>query len=268
MLGKIRKAAVLGLFPAIVLAAFLWRPAFVDDVGLRQLAVLGAGYALALAVYGVFAFRPNAEMREIARAYRRAERGFSRERAELQTRLDFLAAEREISLVLNQDVEFETILDKVLSITHHALGGQPEDEIEIYLRDEGSSRLILRAARRQEKTKFVRRGRESGDAQVADCLEQARLLFSSQNGRLDVAAPLSSDGDLVGVVRVRTLLDGDPTFKSERADMVLRNLEEFSHFIALAVKTPNLYTRAVEDGLTGLATKRHFFSMLDADMAT
>jgi diguanylate cyclase (GGDEF)-like protein len=63
----------------------------------------------------------------------------------------------------------------------------------------------------------------------------------------------------VGVVRV--------VAPSEQCETLSRHLEEFSKFLALALKTPDLYTRATIDGLTGLSTKRRFLQQLDAEVA-
>ena len=260
MLAKIRLALVLCLFPILTGGAFLLRPDFLDAVALRQLALICGGYAVVLAIYAVFFNRSNRAVRSIAEAARESERRRAAERAEMQTRIDFLAAEREISMILNQDVEFETILDKVLHILHDAMGGGPDDEIEIYLRD-GARR---RAALVRGRVTFGRPGAQP--PVVTTCLEDGRLIFSAENGRLEIVSPLSSDGERVGVVRVRAAMDGDPGAKSELAERLARHLEEFSGFLALAVKTPNLYLRAVEDGLTGLATKRHFLNLLEDAM--
>jgi len=58
-------------------------------------------------------------------------------------------------------------------------------------------------------------------------------------------------------------LDGDADENAERAGVLTGHLEEFAKAVALAIKTPDLYTRAVEDALTKLATKRHFRTQLE-----
>src|SRR5262249_13645670 len=50
------------------------------------------------------------------------------------------------------------------------------------------------------------------------------------------------------------------TARLERERRLSSELPEFSKFLALALKTPDLYTRAVQDALTGLWTKRHFIT--------
>src|SRR6516164_8111294 len=73
---------------------------------------------LASAIYGVllagalaFLFRRPSEFAAVARAAAERERGLLSRSEELQARVDFLSAEREISLILNEDVDFKAILE-------------------------------------------------------------------------------------------------------------------------------------------------------------
>ncbi|MBI2901072.1 MAG: sensor domain-containing diguanylate cyclase [Planctomycetes bacterium] len=236
------RALVLAV-PALALGAVAW---------LRRDALLGACAAYA-AVLAVVLRRPR-EVREVAALAAERERAFSRERAELQARIDRLSAEREIGLILNEDVDFRTILDKVLTITADTLGA---DGIEIHLRDEKGD-LVPRAARADGRTTFDVAARK-GDPLLAAVLEHGKAIQTAEEGRLTVMAPLSSDRELVGVVRV--------VAPPDRGEQISRHLAEFSKFLALALKTPDLYTRATVDGLTGLSTKRRFLQQLDAEVA-
>ena len=256
----LRRGILLSLFPAISLVLVAWRPALLDYVAVKQLAVLCAGYAIALVIYGLIRMRPAVEADALACAVHEVEKDLTRERLQLQTKIDFLSAEREISLVLNEDVDFQVILEKVLNITNVALGGRPDDQIEIYLREAEDNPPVLRAARRLGRTTFANRGRPPTDPLVTASLRHGRLICSAENGHLDVVSPLSFDKQLMGVMRVRTRLEGEPSEKSEHANRLSQHVDELSRFIALAIKTPGLYQRAVEDGLTGLATKRHFLT--------
>ncbi len=196
--------------------------------------------------------RPG-DLRSVAALAAERERTFAHERAELQGRIDRLSAEREISLVLNEDVDFATILDKVLSIVSDTLGS---DEITLYLRDpEGS--LAPRAARVGGRTEF--KIEPHPEPLLAACLEHGRTIQTAEDGRVTILTPMSSDREIVGVVRV--------VVPPERGEAVSRHLDEFSKFLALALKTPDLYTRATVDGLTGLGTKRRFLQQLEAEIA-
>jgi len=209
-----------------------------------------AGYAVGLSMLLAFVFRRPSEFSALARAASERERELLRRGAELQARVEFLSAEREISLVLNEDVEFRTVLDRVLAITCDTLGG----DAELWMLEDG--KLVPRAARANGTTGFDLEPRE--DRRVRQCFEARRLLFEAEEGRFHALAPLQADREIVGVVRISSILEPNAQAREERARRLTQHLGEFSKFLGLALKTPDLYTRAVEDGLTGLWTKRHF----------
>ena len=95
---------------------FLLTPALILGVvaGIRQDSVLGvaAAYAAMLALI----LKAPREVNEVVREAAKRDQEFSRQRAELQSRIDVLSAQREISLILNEDVDLKTILKKVLTI--------------------------------------------------------------------------------------------------------------------------------------------------------
>lgn len=243
--------AALAAGPAAA-GAYLW----VRGAGPVALAV--AAYAVGLAALAAFVFRRPAEFAAVARAAAEREREGAARLRELQGLVDLLSAEREISLVLNEDVDFRAVLDRVLSIACDTLGGA----VELWMRG-GEGRLVLRAARAFGKTEFDPPAGE--DARVRRCLEAGRVVLEAEEGRLHALAPLQADREIVGVVRVTTPPEPDAAAREERARVLSRHLGEFSKFLGLALKTPDLYTRAVQDGLTGLWTKRHF--LLEARQA-
>lgn len=190
-------------------------------------------------------------------------RRWMKERRELQTRVDFLSAEREISLVLNQDVEFEAILEKVLGITADLIGGKERHQIEIHLKDSKTGKLVLRAAWQRGQVLFGKDlDRTQEDPTIQSALDFGRLITASDQNGVTMAIPLASDRDWIGVMKLSIPLEGDAAEKEEGLQLLTHNMDEFAKFISLAIKTPDLYTRATEDGLTGLATKRHFLNQL------
>ena len=211
-----------------------------------------AGYAAVLAGIAAFVFRTPRDVRALAAAAAGRERELVLQRDELQARVEFLSAEREISLVLNEDVDFRTIFDRVLAITCDTLGG----DAELWMLD--GEKLLLRAARTDGRTVFDQGRRE--DRRVRQCFDGGRILFEAEGGRFHALAPLQADREIIGVVRISTPLEGSAEARQERTRLLAQHLQEFSKFLALALKTPDLYTRAVQDGLTGLWTKRHFLS--------
>jgi diguanylate cyclase (GGDEF)-like protein len=185
-----------------------------------------------------------------------------RRNMELQTKLDLLACEREVSLILNQDVDSQTVLEKVLDITAQ-LFGQGREIIEIYVKEPDSDRLILRAKRIYGEYTFNGRGKpQAGTELIQATLKQRQLFWDVQGDRLNMIVPLSADRELVGVMRISTELEEGRRQREERVQILSQHVEEFAKFVALAIKTPDLYTRAVEDSLTKLATKRHFSHQL------
>lgn len=194
---------------------------------------------------------------------------------DLRARVDTLSAAREVCLILNQDVDFRMILEKVLGITADLLGGKGSEEITIYLRSEDNGHLVPRARRRpfdasvpvpgqgEPVVAFDFEGDEALPGLVSAAYEHGRLITAAGEARLEVALPLVADREIFGVLLARAPLDGEREEKAERAQRTAGHLEEFAKFVALAIKTPDLYTRAVEDGLTKLSTKRHFRHQLE-----
>jgi len=245
MLRRARLFAVLGLVPAGI-GLYLWFR------GAGPLSLAAAAYGAGLAALAAFVFRAPGEFQSLARAAADRERELSRQREELQARVDLLSAEREVSLVLNEDVDFRAVLDRVLSITCDTFGA----DVELWMPAGG--KLVPRAARAGGKTEFDLDARE--DRRLRACFEGGRLLFEAEEGRFRALAPLQADREIVGVVRLTLPLEADAAVREQRARSLSRQLGEYSKFLALALKTPDLYTRAVQDGLTGLWTKRHFLT--------
>jgi diguanylate cyclase (GGDEF)-like protein len=211
-----------------------------------------AGYGVLVAAFAAFAQRSRGEYRALARATADLERELAERREQLQLRLDVLSAQREIGLVLNEDVDFRAVLDRVLGIAGDLLAA----DVELWMRLD--DRLALRAARKRGKTEFELD--DAPDAAVRQCFADGRVKAVTDDWKLHVLAPLQADRELTGVVRVSSLLEGDPALRERRAELLTAVLPELSKSFALAIKTPDLYTRAVQDGLTGLWTKRHFLT--------
>jgi diguanylate cyclase (GGDEF)-like protein len=194
------------------------------------------------------------------------EKKLLREKKILETKIDFLSAEREISLVLNEDVDFKTIISKVLSISADLFGGKKSEEVSIYLKDRESEKLKLCAIRKDDKVLFGKDANSTNaeDPLITATLEHSRSFLSATEDRLNIIVPLSADRILLGVMKISVLLEGDVQERTEKSEIISQNLDEFAKIVSLAVKTPDLYTRAIEDSLTKLATKRHFINQLDS----
>jgi diguanylate cyclase (GGDEF)-like protein len=197
-----------------------------------------AGYGVVLALITTWMIGRRSEVRALAELAADRERELASRREELQGRIDLLTAQREISLVLNEDVDFRAVLDRVLVLAGDLFGG----DVELWGRSDGG--LVLRAARRTGTVEFDVSG--APDAALRRCFEEGRTILSGSF----VLVPLEADREIIGVAR------------AGGGDKLERMLPEMAKFLALALKTPDLYTRAVQDGLTGLWTKRHFLSQV------
>src|SRR5262245_8114274 len=205
--------------------------------------MVAAGSGVALAALAAFFLRRPSEIGDLVAAARSREAELLRQREELQERVDVLSAEREISLIVNEELDLRTILDRVLSITCDTLGGSAE----LWMKD--GDRLVARAARRNGETSF---DLEEGESPlVRRSFEDGCVLFEAEDGRFHAHAPLQADREIIGVVRITSPLEDNAAAREERAKRLGAELPEFSKFLALALKTPDLYTRAVQDGLTG-----------------
>jgi diguanylate cyclase (GGDEF)-like protein len=241
----------LELFAALaIVPAAIGGELYLRHSGTLPLAAAGSG--VLIAAFAAFILRRPSEFGAIARAARDRESELLRQREELQARVDVLSAEREISLIVNEELDFRTILERVLAITCDTMGGNAE----LWMKD--GERLVPRAVRRGGEMSFDLD--EPEDRRVRDCFENGRVVFEAEEGRFHALAPLQADREIIGVVRITSLLEENAAARQERSERLASELPEFSKFLALALKTPDLYTRAVQDGLTGLWTKRHFMT--------
>ena len=227
--------------------------------GLMPLAMLSSAFG-AVMLFGVGLFwRGPGEVRAMARTVATLEHEVAVRKLELKATIEFLGAERQIGLILNEDVEFRAILEKVMAIVGGLLGNHADDEIEIFLVDKETSKLRLRCAWTAGKAWFDRGlGRLKRDDDDVRSAFESGTRSAAVGGRLAVCSPLRYDGATIGVLRLQFSASSE-----EESKVIVPRVDELARFIALALKTPDLYTRAVEDGLTGLATKRHFQSQIE-----
>jgi len=222
------------------------------------LSLAAAGSGVAAAFVAAFLMRRPSELRDLVLAARDREAELRRRQEELQARVDVLSAEREIGLIVTEELDFRATLERVLSVACDTLGG----DAELWMRD--GERLRPRAVRRGGETSFDLDEPENG--LVRRCFDGGCVLLEAGDGRFHALAPLIADREIMGVVRISSTLEDHPAAREGRSRRLSLELPEFSKFLALALKTPDLYTRAVPDGLTGLWTKRHFVTQASALM--
>ena len=255
--------------PAATLAGFhFWRPAGSglsewERVGLPTLAMVTAAYAVGLLVYLFWLARTQRDLAREADFLRRSQQDLTRQKREMQSTIELLSATREVCLVVNGEVEARGILEKVLRITAGLVGARG-GSLTIHLRDPETERMVPRAQLRGEDFYYERGIESKSDTAVLAAVDHRRPFVSGDADSFVVTVPLVSDRELVGILEVRTPADWAPAERAERVRRLEDTLAEFSRYLSIAVKTPDLYTRAVEDGLTRLCTKRHFLEQIAA----
>lgn len=233
------------------------------------LAFLNAVYSVGL-VITVFILKDSNEAlkTKIAVSDKNQEEFFSQNKM-LSSRIDLLSATREISLILTHDVDFQTIVGKSLEVIAHFLpvssdnkSDDERSEIAIFLKDEVSGNLIPQAQRKGNKTIFEEEltNQTIDWRNVNEALEHNRLFIIASGDTIDFTIPLMADHESVGALKIKTIRSGNQ--KEEDIQHLQDNLMELARVLALAVKTPMLYNRAVTDSLISLYTKRHFFNEL------
>ncbi|MBI4834586.1 MAG: GGDEF domain-containing protein [Planctomycetes bacterium] len=182
-----------------------------------------------------------------------------------QAKIDLLSATREISLILNEDVEFEIILTKSMEIITQLSSSYGEtDAVTVFLKSGRDDKLIPVAKREKGVTYFEKElNRQNvNNKNVKESFEHQRLFLSVTGDEFDFSLPLVADREAVGVVKVKTILEGDAEERTRKVGQIQINLMEFAKIISLAIKTPTLYSRTITDSLTGLFSKRHFFAQI------
>jgi diguanylate cyclase (GGDEF)-like protein len=232
---------------------------------LTAFAGLTAVYSLILLVLLAISNIKNKDVVDKIKSIEKANADLMKQNHGFQARIDLLSATREISLILNEDVEFETILTKSMEIITQLSSSYGEtDSVAVFLKSEHDDKLNPVAKREKGITYFEKElNRQNVDNKnVKEAFEHQRLFLSVTGEEFDFSLPLVADREAVGVVKVKTILEGDVEERTRKAGQIQINLLEFAKIISLAIKTPALYSRTITDSLTGLFSKRHFFAQI------
>lgn len=256
-MGKVLKILILFVPPAALAGAVLamtsWSP-------LSILMVTLAVYcALAVALW-LYHARHHEKLRTQHIECVDRQDNVHRKLRELQGRIDVLTAEREISLVLNESLDFDRIMDRVLTLTGEALSVRDSDSLQLFVKN-GHPQPVMIAERCRGTTRRLNEERE--DALVGQAISRAGIVVSAEDELVELAAPLTHDREMIGAMKLHLGLRGGVDLRTERVQFLQSNIPELAKFVSLAIKTRDLYSKAVEDALTGLATKRHFLSQLE-----
>lgn len=181
----------------------------------------------------------------------------------MRRQIDQLSAIRDLALIANDDVEFGRILERALEVLAGLLSAR---EITIYLIEGPEEELVPVAHRLGERSSVRTTGGKPLKVipmEAARAIEARRTILEQGRGGLRAATLLVADGTVMGAIELRL-----PRVAEGRDPLeVGRELEGLAKHIALTIRKPALYDRAVVDGLTGLYTKRHFLEQVQIQMA-
>jgi len=178
----------------------------------------------------------------------------------LRRQVEVLAAMREVGRVISDDVDFCRILDQVFAILEALL--RPE-VISVIVKEQDSDRFAPRAIRYNGRTVF-----EDIDSHEAEhplfekAIGEGTLQRQLHAGRATLACPLIVDREVAGAIKFVLNVEGSPELAEKRIDYTELVINDIARHIALAIKTPNLHTRAIVDGLTSLYSRTHFENQL------
>lgn len=225
-------------------------------------ALLGI-YCLGLVAFGTVMSRKIQRLVDESRKHAELNMELMRQRRDLEGEVEFLSVMREALITVTQDLEMETVLQKVLELTSDIVRAGGREEIAIFKCDD-NGKTGLHAFRKGGATTFGRDLEKLpiNRRNVAECVEYKRLFRLGEEDRLDITLPLMADREIVGALKVVVPLEGPRDEKNTHAEQLEKNLQNFANTVALAIKTPDLYTRTITDSLTGLFSKRHFLSQI------
>ncbi len=222
-------------------------------------------FSIGLAAYTVFD-RRRMEARSVIEESERRAGTLHIRLAEQAREIEILAAMREVGLIVTREVNFEKILAGVLEVVE---GLFQSESIAVFLPEtpvggKGPAGLAAKALRRNGKTLFgtdVLSGIDCSDAEKA--YTDRMPAWSASGGILDFAVPLIADEEILGVMKIAVPAEQSGPSEGDEVREIEKKLVKVVRHIALAIKTPTLYDRAVIDGLTRLYTKRHFSEAID-----
>lgn len=252
-----------------------WTPDAAGRTVTAALASLGAATAITAVAFAMDAARVRrafAHLRRGGGAFALIDSGRVQRReqqnhetvTQLRRQVEQLSAIRDLALIANDDVSLERILERAMTVLGGLLDAR---EITIFLAD-GPERdaLVAVANRVGERTRVSSAGDLAVEPREARrALDARRTVVEPTRGGMRAAALLVAEGEVMGALEVR--LSPPPGAAAQDPLELARQLEGLAKHIALAIRKPALYDRAVLDGLTGLYTKRHFLEMAQQLMA-
>ncbi|MCR4316179.1 MAG: GGDEF domain-containing protein [Planctomycetes bacterium] len=246
------------------------RPTLTDDpsgdISAAAMASMTLVISAVLVLFIVLLFKADHRKSRLLEDHRSLETNLQRTSTQLRhlrEEVDLLAGLREMTRVVNREQSFTKIIEELFPIIH---GLTDADEIVLYLNPEESDfRLSPRAQFKDQKTLFGSDiDHSSLNASLAEKASNAHAQKSSASGdRLEFALPFLVDDQTLGVVSVTRRIDETIAEDKRWMRFYERSLRSILSHMALAVRNPALYDRAMIDALTQLYTKRNFTGALD-----
>jgi len=178
----------------------------------------------------------------------------------LRTRVEVLAAMREVGQIISDDVDAHRIQQKVLAVLDNLLS---PDEVCIVVREHQTGRFLPAAMRKNGATTFtdIQIG-EGGRDLLSRAIAERSIQQTIAPGRGVLVCPLLVDKEAAGAVLLVMPLRGTARETAGKMSEIQRILADIAPHIALAIKTPTLHDRAITDGLTGLYSHTYFENQL------
>lgn len=164
-----------------------------------------------------------------------------------------LTVEREISLMLSSEQDYQSILQKSMEVVLSLLS------------DFGAVSAVLMKEERGKMVHLKCVGEPlyfPPSEGIAKMFDKSRLTEISEAGSVILATPLSYNKLVVGYFIIKASCDYSSELGLKAIEALKLHISELSRILALVIKSSDLYTESIEDPLTGLATKRFFYSQL------
>jgi diguanylate cyclase (GGDEF)-like protein len=177
----------------------------------------------------------------------------------LQLQVELLTALREMSRVVSDCLDFKDMIQKVFVILDGLLNAE---SISLFIPDD-TGEFLPAACKKKQDIHFWTDINNADFTNVFEAAENRCTLRVLENDRLHLVTPLVSDTEFIGVLSLELKLFGDSEIRLRETERYESILMEMIKHIALVIKTDNLHTQGIQDGLTGLYSKRHFLAELE-----
>ena len=166
----------------------------------------------------------------------------------------------------------ESILYEIIRVVNNLIYAEDQTEvveISIFLRDADSGQLAPEAVKREDSISFG----SDIDIQTLDLSlvrkaeEHHTTVSSIEKNNAEFALPLIADQELMGVMYVEVILEGERADLGESIANLQGFLQEMSQHVSIPLMRHVLKSTSVTDGLTKLHNKSYFLDRLEEHFA-